>query len=547
MFVLADIEWVTDEYESEYPTQLAAVRVDEGWNETDSFSAFIRPKNGEAPSINHIAYRGGKTEDFLNADTLSDVLTSFEGWLSEEDIIVWWHYESNKVFRKICRLIWGRRMKNISLTANQHVYAFLAGKAVSQGNIYKIVASRGVDTKKYIPHFSLDDVRVMRELLRTIDYPQPKLLEPVEQYEKAVQAVKTQQIFAYKYDSSANTIHRSDCQYISGKAVNTVSYRSLKKLLGKGYKPCDCCKKEYNDLFRERNADIISRTRYNYVYSPLSGVFHKPDCKRILSAKKILGTEYYQKIADTGRVPCKICNPQPQDELEKRIAKKSGKALKKTVPKRKNKEKFANHEERKAVMRQRAAIEERDGKLKIANLSDTEKHDIYTLTHPGYAFWVGRGYRNFHLRTCSKMQGISNLKGFGTYNDAVRAGYTPCRHCKPTAKHDVKYSIPITSRKRIGDTVRNLEEMCEAEGYIYTINEGRFCLETSAGKWRILLETSPLKLEHINLIRTPNEKNYHEQPRLFLSLSDVFNYIKRHDEELLKQKEKGRVYLKINL
>lgn len=543
MFVLADIEWITDINENEYPTQLSAVKVDENWKDTDTFSEFIRTKDGETPNISHMAYTGGIAEEFQNADSLSDVFTAFENWLSEGDIIVWWHYESLKVFKKFCKHVLGRKSKNKSIVANNHVYAFLDGQEQSVSSMYKIASANGVDTQKYIPHFSSDDAEVMNELMKAINYPQQELLKPLPVREKKKTNVKTviNNNLPYQYDAEKNTIHLKECPILAENNAVTYGYWTLQKILGKGYKPCECCEAEFRKLYRERNADIISRTRYNYVYSPDSDVFHSPECKSILKAKTILGTEYYDRIIATGRRPCKICNPQPQDELKKRNEIKH----KITFKKAKNEEKYCNEEERKAIKRQIEAIKERDSKLKKANLSETEIKDIYTLTQPGYAFWVGRGYKNFHLRSCRKLQGISNLKGFGTYNDAVHSGYTPCRHCKPTSKHDVKYSIPITSRKRIGDTVEKLEEMCRTEGYKHIINEGRFCLETDVGKWRILLNTSPVKLEHINLVRTPNEKNYHEQPRLFLSLADTFSYIKRHDEELLKQKQKGMVYLKL--
>lgn len=125
MYVLADIEWITDINENKYPTQLSAVKVDENWKDTDSFSEFIRTKDGETPNISHMAYTGGTAEEFQNADSLSDVFTAFENWLSEDDIIVWWHYESLKVFKKFCKHVFGRKSKNKSIVANNHVYAFL--------------------------------------------------------------------------------------------------------------------------------------------------------------------------------------------------------------------------------------------------------------------------------------------------------------------------------------------------------------------------------------------------------------------------------------
>ena len=45
MFVLADMEWMTNENGHFSPTQIAAVKVDENWNEVDTFSSFIRPRD----------------------------------------------------------------------------------------------------------------------------------------------------------------------------------------------------------------------------------------------------------------------------------------------------------------------------------------------------------------------------------------------------------------------------------------------------------------------------------------------------------------------
>ena len=43
MYVIADIEWVTSRDGRISPVQLAAVRVDEGWNRINSFCSFIKP------------------------------------------------------------------------------------------------------------------------------------------------------------------------------------------------------------------------------------------------------------------------------------------------------------------------------------------------------------------------------------------------------------------------------------------------------------------------------------------------------------------------
>ena len=48
------------------------------------------------------------------------------------------------------------------------------------------------------------------------------------------------------------------------------------------------------------------------------------------------------------------------------------------------------------------------------------------------------------------------------------------------------------------------------------------------------LTRRPAHLEHINLL-IGQAKDYHVQPRLFLSLQDTFDYILRHDRSLLAQ------------
>lgn len=90
-----------------------------------------------------------------------------------------------------------------------------------------------------------------------------------------------------------------------------------------------------------------------------------------------------------------------------------------------------------------------------------------------------------------------------------------------------------------------MEAMCTEAGYQYHREGAYLYLETPVGKWRINVSESPVKLDHINLVKTPGTKRYHEQPRIFLSYIDTFDYIKRHDEELAKKAAEGRVYVKL--
>ncbi len=68
--------------------------------------------------------------------------------------------------------------------------------------------------------------------------------------------------------------------------------------------------------------------------------------------------------------------------------------------------------------------------------------------------------------------------------------------------------------------------------------DGLFCLETPVGKWRIELSAKPVMLEHINLARPRGAaQDYHRQPRMSLSLTDAFHYIRRHDRAILRRRD----------
>ncbi len=285
--------------------------------------------------------------------------------------------------------------------------------------------------------------------------------------------------------------------------------------------------------------DIIRRSQYIFLYSPDSTVFHSRTCSAILHAKRILGSIKYKTAVDTGRTPCKLCKLSAEDEYT--LSSPQMKLLRLKA----NTKHLVNKAAVNAIIRQENAVEERNRLLNDEALTQEEKNDIYTLTQPRFAFWVGKGYQTFHLRTCAKIKDISSLKGFGAYNDAIRAGFTPCRICKPTAKYNVKVSIPITNRVRENEKIEDLELLCNEVGYKHYRESNYLYLETSVGKWRINIASLPVKLEHINLVKTPGCRTYHKQPRIFLSFVDTFDYIKRHDDNLAEQKAAGTVFVKL--
>ena len=72
---------------------------------------------------------------------------------------------------------------------------------------------------------------------------------------------------------------------------------------------------------RERNAAILARTPYAFVFADGSLVFHNPHCKGLLAAKQIHGTMSYEKVAQKRR-PCKLCNPVPKPPENSRSHRK---------------------------------------------------------------------------------------------------------------------------------------------------------------------------------------------------------------------------------
>lgn len=544
MFVLTDIEWVTNPAGHFSPSQIAAIKVDRNWNETDRFESFIRPRDEEFHKWNHVAYTGGTASDFLNAKNAHSVLEAFLAWICPEDIILWWYKESDSVFKKLTYYILKRKFENKTVIINDYVYAFLSERKKHGGNMYKIADSMGIRTNPQLKHCSVNDAAVMQMLLKKLEFPQENLLSSPTVPEKPDSAGIRLCEMPYQYDCNSNTIHIKDCPVLLAGNVKTQGFETWKTALRKGYKPCLCCKSEYRSQLKTRNADTVKRSQYTYIYSENSQVFHKYSCGVMLYAKSILGTRKYETVIGTGRKPCKLCRPTEWDEYRPLPPRSDSVSSEYEWLKNKTVKKLPMNSA-KAIIRHKTAYEERQNKLKDDTLTVQEKRDIYTLTQPRFAFWAGRGYQAFHLHTCPKLQKLKNLRGFSAYSEAVCSGYTPCRKCRPTPKHDMKLSVPINSRVRKGEKAEDIESLCDNAGWVHYREEERLYLETPVGKWYINTSGSPISLYHINLVMTPKNQVYHVQPRLFLSLADTFEYIKRHDAKLEKDVSEGKVFFRL--
>lgn len=104
MYVLIDMEWITNRHGNHWPTQLAASRVDEAWNTVDTFSVLFRPKDASFQDWNHMAFSGWDHQDFEDGESLYPGLDAFQKWLRPDDIICWWHQEANDLFNMFIKI-----------------------------------------------------------------------------------------------------------------------------------------------------------------------------------------------------------------------------------------------------------------------------------------------------------------------------------------------------------------------------------------------------------------------------------------------------------
>lgn len=530
MFIIADIEWTTENYFIQMPTQLAAVKVDEKWKIISKFSSLIKPLENSGKNWDHVAFTGAAPRDFLNAKSAYNVFLDFQRWLCEDDVILWWHSDSEKLFKMLTENILKIEEKHKSMSINRYVRSFIFGDPNCFGDTYYFASEKGIAANNNLKHCSENDVHVLQMLMAEIKFPAEFFSMPLNEENKDFLNAH----LPFQYDEKTNIIHLKGCEKISSE--QTKGFSSLITAVKRKYEPCECIKKQFMAALKEKNADIIKRSNYNFIYSSSSDVFHKRCCPYMFYAREILGTVKYKTAEATGRRPCRHCCPEP--EASRKI-KKARKELKQN-----NNERILSKDEAKAILRHKVAAEEREKLLKKENLSITEKNDILTLTDPAYAFWAGQGYQNFHLHSCPRLKETKNLKGFSTYQDAIHAGYTPCKKCKPTSKQDAKLSIPITSIKRENEDVDEIKLLCDNEGYENYLDGEYLFLQTCVGKWKIYLNSLPVRLKHINLVQTPDSNEYHDQPRIFLSLKDSFYYIKKHDKDLKKRKDEGNIVLK---
>ena len=523
-YVIADIEWL-DKGGFINPTQISAVKVNSNWQSLSHFSERIKPRSQCFYTWKHTAYTGGAAEAFLSARSAFRVLRDFDEWLDSGDIILWWFTAEKETYSALINSIHKRNPIQKQLVLRDYLDGFLSGNKRYKWSAYDTarafkLSSRGKE------HDSFADVLVVKDVLNAIKFPQELLKEP-----PAV-VIETQKFIPmpylrYAYDSSTNLLHLADggCKFGCNVAyINNICNYIKKKIL-----PCPVClQKEYREQKRQMYLDIVERMHCRFIYTPRSKVFHKASCTHVHAALDVKGCRKYATAIKTGRRPCKICNPTVNDEQKRLVYKKRNDIPAKGVVRN-----VSKNETEKAVLRLKQAKEERSALDFKTIKTERERRDALTITGTAHGFFVGKGYNNFHLKSCPRVKQLSGIIGFRTYNDAISAGFTPCKTCKPTKKSNVNLSIPVTSKERIEEKISDLYTRCAAYGYSCSQNDEYFYVETPVGKWKIDITSKPVKLKHINLVVGGDTEEYHEQPRIFLSFTDAILYIRKHDKNLL--------------
>lgn len=544
MYVLLDMEWVTNNIRHISPTQIAAMRVDDSWYRSALFYSRIRPRDESFHQWSDIAYTGGDRWSFLSAPVLRKVLSSLVHWLRKTDRVCVWDETARDALLSTYQRVFKECFPYDILLLNEYTEAYVRQAAIPENDPYTIAEETGQD----IPApegYAVNEVCAIQSALRGLRLP----AEVLEDSPSQVFLALGQEPDFY-LDEQFKVVHAPCCSYLDD-TLTPVFYPEEQFFFQKQLTYCGCMRTTIREVNRERNRSRFASLNYRYVYLERSEVFHRADCHLALNTTGVTrGTARYKKSAATGRRPCRVCRPdlyRPSEESTPPPAPKRIDAVskKKKANKTRIGESIAgmrtlSEEEIRSLKRFRQAQQERLAREDASFASDTEREDFFTLTRSSYGFFAAAGHSSFHLRQCTKLKGLGHIEGFATCREAQRKGFKPCRFCKPTEKNNILFPAQIGSRTQEGETVEVLIDRCLRNGYPYQNSEEEFLFETPVGKWLVNTAASPYIVYHINLVKTPhNQAEYHRQPRLFLSLEDVFRYVQKHDKALMTRASAG--------
>ena len=175
MYVLMDLEWVTNKRAYFSPTQIGAMRVNDAWEQQSVFYSRIRPRDSSFYDWKHMGYTGGISSDFLYAPGIYQVLTNLEEWLQEDDVICIWAEDAKNILKSSFNLVLKKKVAQRIIIINEYVYPYLAEHGVKRGSAYRIAAACGVA----VPgpkHHSERDVVAIQRALKAIGYPAERFI-----------------------------------------------------------------------------------------------------------------------------------------------------------------------------------------------------------------------------------------------------------------------------------------------------------------------------------------------------------------------------------
>ena len=252
MNVLIDIEWVQSGEDFEI-TQIAAVRVSEKWETVDTFGALVCPASCWNVNWDHMAYNGYSPDEFRAGSDEASCLLRLLHFLKADDTLICWHKDTEHVLKRKWETTVGEELLLKCRHVNQKVHGLASARGIDQHGLYETAAAFGIELPAP-KHQATNDVQVMQRLLSKLNI---------------------------QFSANSGAIQ-------------------------------DAPRKKTR---REKILEALSHSQYNYIFTLDSNVFHRVTCHLMLNAKTIHGTVRYEK-ASRGRVPCKVCRPQPGEPRE---------------------------------------------------------------------------------------------------------------------------------------------------------------------------------------------------------------------------------------
>ncbi len=241
MFVIIDLEWLSDRNNASYLTQISAVRANKTWEPVDRFDAICMPTKG-VDLNNYVALSGYNANEFASAPLASDVVKNFACWLESEDVLLFWHWSSWSCLKEFA----GRY--SITLPTNKKQYLgdkVRAHYMRARGNSYELCAFNGLNAP-YPEHCSKNDVAAIllllqhsqldmtaKPIIQTAPKPQPSRQERNREI-----ILRTE--YNYLYAENSGIFHKRGCAcMLNAKLVlGSVYYESASK----NRVPCKHCR-----------------------------------------------------------------------------------------------------------------------------------------------------------------------------------------------------------------------------------------------------------------------------------------------------------------